>query len=87
VSYFDGKGDLDLNASARSIPESGVYSEDLKSGHQGLVVQVTPNNAATLTVVLLDGAKEIKRATAKGDKETAEVQAGKLTELGPFKRP
>ena len=87
VSYFDGKGDLDLNASAKSIPDSGVYSEDLKAGHQGLVVQVTPNSAATLTVVLLDGTKEIKRATAKGDKETAEVKAGKISEIGPFKRP
>ena len=86
MSYFVGKANLDLNAGAKSIPESGVYSEDLQSGHQGLVVQVTPNHAATLTVVLLDGAKEIKRATANGDKETAEVKAGKITEVGPFKR-
>jgi hypothetical protein len=86
VSYFDGKDDLDAEGTIKVIPESGIFSEDLKSGHQGVLVQVVPNAAATLTVILLDGSKEIQRASATGDKDTAEVKAGTVRKVGPFKR-
>jgi hypothetical protein len=84
VSYFDGKDNLDTTGTGKTIPESGVYSEDLKGGHEGVVVQVTPSGTATVTVILLDGAKELQRATAKGEKETADVRAGKINAVGPF---
>lgn len=84
VSYFDGKDDLDTTGTVKTIPESGVYSEDLKGGHQGVVVQVSPGGTAAVTVILLDGAKELQRSTAKGEKETADVRAGKINAVGPF---
>jgi hypothetical protein len=87
VSYFDGTDDVDVTGTVKVIPESGVYSEDLKGGHQGVAVQVTPNGPATLTVILLDGAKELHRATAKGADDTALVTAGKVGAVGPFRKP
>jgi hypothetical protein len=84
-SYFDGNDDLDTTGTMKTIPESGVYSEDLKGGHQGVMVQVIPAGTAAVTVVLLDGAKELQRATAKGEKETANVRAGKINAVGPFR--
>jgi len=87
VSYFDGPGDLDVSATVKIIPESGVYNEDLKGGHQGVVVQVLPNRPATVTVILYDGEREIQRAKANGTSDTAQVQAGKVTAVGPFRRP
>jgi hypothetical protein len=87
VSYFDGKEDIDITATAKTIPESGVYAEDLKGGHQGVVVQVIPNSSASITVILYDGEREIQRAKAHGSSETAQVQAGKVNAIGPFRRP
>jgi hypothetical protein len=78
VSYFDGADNLDTSGTAKTIPESGVYSEDLKGGHQGVLVQVIPSGKATVTIILLDGSTEIQRATATGKTETAEVKAGKF---------
>jgi hypothetical protein len=77
VTYFDGKDSIDATGGVKLIPESGVYSEDLKSGHQGVLVEVIPSQTATAAVILLDGTKEIQRATAQGEKETARVKAGK----------
>jgi hypothetical protein len=85
VSYFDGPGDLDVAGTAKVIPESGVYTEDLKGGHKGLLVQVTPNGSAKLTVILLDDTREIQRATASGENQTAEVKAGTVSAAGPFR--
>jgi hypothetical protein len=86
VSYFDDKGGLDATGEGKVIPESGVYAEDLQGGHQGVLVQVTPQRAATVTVILLDGTREIQRATVQADKELAQVKAGKVNVLGPFPR-
>jgi hypothetical protein len=85
VSYFDGPGDVEIAATAKVIPESGVYAEDLKGGHKGLLVQVTPNRSARLTVILLDDTREIQRATATGENQTAEVKAGTVSASGPFR--
>jgi hypothetical protein len=85
VTYFDGKDNIDVTGTGKTIPDSGVFSEDLKGGHEGVLVQVVPSSAAKLTVILLDGTKEIQRASATGDKETAEVKAGKVSAVGPFK--
>jgi hypothetical protein len=82
VSYFDGKGGVDATGTGMVIPESGVYAEDLQGGHQGVLVQVTPQRAATVTVILLDGTREIQRATVQADKELAQVKAGKVNVLG-----
>ncbi len=87
MSYFDSPDKLDSSGSLKTIPESGVYTEDLQSGHQGVMVQVIPNRMATVTVVLLDGDKELQRATVTGDKETAMVRAGKVSPVGPFRKP
>jgi hypothetical protein len=84
VSYFDGPGNVEFKGTAKTIPESGVYTEDLAAGHQGLLLQVTPNGPGKVTVILLDGDKEVRRATAKGDKDTAEVKIGKVEAVGPF---
>jgi hypothetical protein len=84
VSYFDGPGDLEVSGTVKTIPDSGVFTEDLKGGHKGLLIQVTPNSSAKLTVVLLDGSTEIQRATATGENETAEVKAGTVRAVGPF---
>lgn len=86
VSYFDGKDDLDTTGTVKIIPDSGAYTEELKGGHQGVLVQIIPNKPASVTVILLDGDREIQRATGSGDKD-AQVQAGKLTPVGPFRRP
>jgi len=76
ITYFDGK-DIDASASIKKIPEGGVYTEDLKGGHQGVMYEVIPNSSsASLTVILLDDTTEIQRATATGEKETARVKAG-----------
>jgi hypothetical protein len=76
ITYFDGK-DIDATASIKRIPEGGVYTEDLKGGHQGVMYEVIPNSSsAKLTVILLDDTTEIERATATGEKETARVKAG-----------
>jgi hypothetical protein len=85
VTYFDGKDDVYATGTVKTIPDSGVFSEDLKGGHQGVLVQVVPNSAASLTVILLDGSKEIQRASVTGDRETAQVKAGKVSAVGPFK--
>ena len=42
VTYFDGKDSIDATGRVKLIPESGVYSEDLKSGHQAVLVEVIP---------------------------------------------
>ena len=34
VTYFDGKDSIDATGGVKLIPESGVYSEDLKNGHR-----------------------------------------------------
>jgi hypothetical protein len=78
VTYFDGKDSVDLTATAKVIPDSGVYSEDLKSGHQGLLIEVIPSGASAVTVILLDGTKEIQRETARGQKQRARLEAGKV---------
>ena len=83
VSYFDGSGDPTFFGTDKTL-QSGVWSQDLDAGHQGVVVQVAPNFTATVTVILLDGATEIQRATAKGQKETAMVQAGRVEEVRPY---
>ncbi len=85
MSYFDGPGNPFFFDKGETIPQSGVWSLDLETGHQGVVVQAAPNFTATLTVILLDGATEIQRATAKGQRETATVQAGRVEEVRPFK--
>ena len=78
ITYFDG-ADVDANGTGKTIPSSGVYTEELKKGHQGVLVELIPTGSATLTLILLDEAQEIQRATAKGDKETARVKAGLVT--------
>jgi hypothetical protein len=82
VTYFDGKDTMSGSGSGKKIPESGVYIEDLNTGHQGLLVQAIPSGTATITVILLDDTKEIQRSTAHGNNETAQVMAGKVS-LGP----
>ena len=39
-------------------------------------VEVSPSSTATVTVILLDGTKEIQRTTAHGEKGLARVKAG-----------
>jgi hypothetical protein len=85
VSYFDGDDNVDSTGKGKTIPESGVYADDLKVGHQGVMVQVIPSGTANVTVILLDGSKELQRATATGNQETAEVRAGKINAAGPFR--
>jgi hypothetical protein len=76
ITYFDGN-DIDTSASITKIPEGGVYTEDLKGGHQGVMYEVIPNSSsAKMTVILLDGTTEIQRSMATGEKETARVKAG-----------
>jgi hypothetical protein len=86
VTYFDGKDYIDASGTAKRIPDSGVFTEDLNGGHAGLIVQVVPNGSETLTIILLDGTKEIQRATATGAKETAKVKAGTVHEAGPWQK-
>jgi hypothetical protein len=85
VTYFDGKDNIDATGMGKTIPESGVYAEDLKGGHEGLLVQVIPNGSASVTVILLDGTREVQRATAKGKDETATVKAGTVHLGGALK--
>ena len=79
LTYFDGNEALDLTATIKFIPASGVYTEDLQAGHTGLHLAVAPQGKDDVTVVLLDDAKELLRSTARGNKGTAQVQAGKVT--------
>jgi hypothetical protein len=78
ITYLDG-ADVDASGTGKTIPASGVYTEDLKKGHQGVLVELIPTGSATLTLIILDETQEIQRATAKGDKETARVMAGLVT--------
>ncbi len=77
VSYFDGD-DVDANGTVKTIPESGVFTDDLATGHNGLLVEAIPNSSTSITLILLDGTKEVQRASAKGSDETARVMAGKI---------
>jgi hypothetical protein len=78
VTYFDGPGNMDANASGKVIPESGVYTENLQAGHKGVLVQLIPNSPASVTLILLDDTKEIRRATAQGEGKSANVLAGSM---------
>ena len=68
MSYFDGPGNLAFFGKDETMPQSGVWSFDLETGHKGVVVQAAPNFTATLTVILLDGATEIQRRDGEGAK-------------------
>ena len=60
ITYFDG-ADVDASGTGKTIPSSGVYSEELKKGHQGVLVELIPTGSATLTLILLDEAQQIQR--------------------------
>jgi hypothetical protein len=76
VTYVDGPQDVDASGTAKKIGDGGVYTEDLKGGHAGLMVEVTPSGTDTLTLILLDGGKEVRRATAKGSQDSARILVG-----------
>jgi hypothetical protein len=83
VSYVDGGRDPELTIRDIKIPESGVYAEHLEGGHRGVLVQVKLRREGTVTVILLDGTREIQRATAQAlginvtaDQWLAQVKAG-----------
>jgi hypothetical protein len=76
VGYFDGESDPEISGRSMEIPESGVYAEDLRGGHQGVQVGVTLQRAGSVTVILLAGTSEIQRATAHAQFEEVKVKAG-----------
>jgi len=76
ITYVDGAQDVDLSGTVKKIGDGGVYTEDLKGGHAGLMVEVTPSGTDTLTLILLDNTKELRRATAKGSQDSARILVG-----------
>jgi hypothetical protein len=74
--YFDN-GNVDLDSSVETIPASGVFTENLTRGHAGLRIQVQLlQGKDKITVIILDGTREIDRAVAHGSSETATVKEG-----------
>jgi hypothetical protein len=77
VTYVDSAEDMEASGTVKKIGNAGAYTEDLKSGHAGLMVEITPSGAESLTLILLDDDKEVRRATAKGSKDSARILVGK----------
>jgi hypothetical protein len=85
LTYTDGPGNVDFTGTIKTIPPSGVYTEDLKPGHRGLLIEVVPQGNDIVTLILFDDEKEVRRTTARGENQTAKIQAGKVTLPGPFR--
>jgi len=83
VSYFDSPDKVSTSGGMKIIPPTGVFTEDLQGGHDGVMVQVIPNRSAFVTVILLDGERELQRASASTANETVQVRAGKANPVGP----
>ena len=73
VTYFDGKDSIDATGTVKVIPESGVYSEDLKNGHQAVLVEVIPSHTVTIGKTVEVTTMETKEPVEVSPSSTATV--------------
>jgi hypothetical protein len=71
ITYFDGKDNVDANGTVETIPASGVYTEDLKAGHQGILVQIMGGESPITGTISFDSSDPNNVKTSAPARSTA----------------